>query len=100
MFIDTLNRGERPDHEGRLGDGEPNNEKTSFALRSAFAHRYDDHDAIRQPRIAVALRAPRTGLSARGGWPGSKRKTQTGKFTGLTVPGCLSTRWTATCRSR
>jgi hypothetical protein len=42
----------------------------------------------------------RDGLSERGGWPGSKRKAQTGKFTGLTVPGCLSTRATATCRSR
>ena len=40
------------------------------------------------------------GLSERGGWPASKRKVQTGKFTGLTVPNCWSTRATATCRSR
>jgi len=39
-------------------------------------------------------------LSAHGGWPGSRKKAQTGKFTGLTVPGCWSTRATATRRSR
>jgi hypothetical protein len=36
----------------------------------------------------------------RGSWPGSKRKAQTGKFTGPTLPGCLSSRATATCLSR
>jgi len=42
----------------------------------------------------------RGSLSERGGWPRLKRKAQTGKFTGLTVRGCWSTRATATCRCR
>ena len=46
------------------------------------------------------MTASGTALSERGGWLGSKRKAQTGKFTGLTALGCLSTRATATCRFR
>jgi hypothetical protein len=41
-----------------------------------------------------------TSLSEHGGWYGLKSQTQTGKFTALTAPGCLSIRATVICRSR
>ena len=48
----------------------------------------------------MGMRGSGHGLSERGGWSGSKRQIQTGRFRGPTLPGCLFSHVTVTCRFR